>query len=220
MTLKCKDWGNINKAKVLVIGHDPRLQRSNTIAEYCFFADYYFKDKTDDKQSKRKKGLAKSVFNLVFELTNQKYAAEEIYITNLCNEELPHSPKGKTVYIPEEKAVEGVNRIKNILKRGNFEYIFATSLQVNYWLQKLGVYSSESIFLENTEPVKRVTDNNKLYFRAKKAATFKIICGNIYKTNEEKINLIPVLHPKQYPLNSRMIKHYGYAYNKIKKYFK
>lgn len=31
-----KPYGNLDKAKVLVIGHDPRLIKSETIAEYCF----------------------------------------------------------------------------------------------------------------------------------------------------------------------------------------
>lgn len=36
MGLRCKDWGDLSKAKVLLIGHDPRLQKSDTIAEHCF----------------------------------------------------------------------------------------------------------------------------------------------------------------------------------------
>jgi len=35
-------YGDITKAKVLIIGHDPRLQQSDTMAGFCFFADYYF----------------------------------------------------------------------------------------------------------------------------------------------------------------------------------
>lgn len=40
MTIRCKDYGELSKAKVLVIGHDPRLRANDTIAEYYFFADY------------------------------------------------------------------------------------------------------------------------------------------------------------------------------------
>jgi len=38
-----KDWKAISEAKLLLIGHDPRFQESDTISEYSLFADYYFK---------------------------------------------------------------------------------------------------------------------------------------------------------------------------------
>ena len=40
--------------KALVIGHDPRLNRSDTIAEYSLFADYYFQSirtRTSEKKN-------------------------------------------------------------------------------------------------------------------------------------------------------------------------
>lgn len=215
----CKDWGNINKAKILVIGHDPRLQKTDTIAEHCFFADYFFKKDLKKKSEKAKQNLAAKVFGMIAKLTNGKYKEDEIYITNLCNESLPHAPKGKTVYIPCEKASDGVNRIRKIINEGHIEYVFATSLQVNYWLQKLGFYKSDNSFLEDTEPMLDGINNVEPYFSPKKQATFKMICGNIYRDSEDKVNIIPILHPKQYPLNSRMSKHYEDGYNKIKSYF-
>ena len=112
MAKVCKDYGNLKKAKVLVIGHDPRLQLSNEIAEYCFYANFYSKNDIKTRQDKRKRALATSVYECIFELTNNKFSTEEIYITNLCNGELPHAPKKKTVYIPIDKAKDGINRIK------------------------------------------------------------------------------------------------------------
>lgn len=106
----CKDWGDLKKAKVLVIGHDPRLQHSDTIAEYCLFANYYFKQNIRNESEKRKRDLANSTFQQIMYLTNNKFNIEEIYLTNLCNEELPHAPLKKTVYIPEDKARNGIEK--------------------------------------------------------------------------------------------------------------
>ena len=47
--MRTKIWRNLEKAKILAIGHDPGLQRSPTIADYCFFADYYFRFKPSKK---------------------------------------------------------------------------------------------------------------------------------------------------------------------------
>lgn len=218
MGLRCKDWGDLSKAKVLLIGHDPRLQESDTIAEYCFFADYYFKQ-VSKIQDRRKQGLAKSAFNLVMDLTNGKFSVGEIYITNLCNDELPRTNEGETVYIPQEKAEEGIQRINNILSNSNIEYVFATSLQVNYWLQKLGLYSSDNEFLYETHPRKSGLINEGAYFKPKKPKSFKKICGNIYDINNHDAKLIPVLHPKLYPLNARMREHYYEHYESIKRFF-
>ena len=42
----CKDWNPLIEngvtPKVLLIGHDPRLQSSETIADYALFSNYYF----------------------------------------------------------------------------------------------------------------------------------------------------------------------------------
>lgn len=215
----CKDYGNIKKAKVLVIGHDPRLKLSDDIAEYCFYADYKFKADIKDKKDKRKKEFSKAVYDYIFELTNNKYNVDEIYFTNLCNDELPHAPKKKTVYIPIDKAKEGIKRIKDILNNSDIEFIFAMSLQVNYWLQELGFYSSNNEFLKNTI----ICDKGKLsinpYFKTIKSGTFKEICGNIYTVDGSKAKIIPILHVTQYPLRSFMKNHYGESLETIKCYF-
>lgn len=220
MNKESRDWGNLKTAKILVIGHDPRLKQSDTIAEYCFFADYYLKQNITGNVDRRKKGLASSVFNLVSDLTNNKFSPDEIYITNLCNEVLPHAKQGKTVYIPENKAKDGIKRIENILSSSNIEYVFATSLQVNYWLQKLGFYSSNNKFLLDTQPKEDAIDSGYPYFEVNKKGTFKQICGNIYSINNYNAKIIPILHPKQYPLSTVMKGHYGESYEYIKTYFK
>lgn len=116
--MSVRDWGDIEKAKILVIGHDPRLRNSDTIAEYCFFADYYFKQNITSSSEKRKYGLAKCTFEQILYLTGYKYCTEDIFLTNLCNEGLPHAPKGKVVLIPYEKAKNGLEHILYILEKG------------------------------------------------------------------------------------------------------
>lgn len=143
-----KPWGNPGKAKILVIGHDPRLQKTSTIADYCFYADYFFQPKPDRGRDLAKYKLAEALYQCIRDLTDGCFHDDEILITNLCNEALPHSPKGKTVLIPKEKAVEGLRDIRVLLDSSKVSLIFAMSQQANYWLQKLGLYTTNTGFLE------------------------------------------------------------------------
>jgi hypothetical protein len=79
--------------------------------------------------------LAEAVFAYVGYLTSHRYAADQIVLTNLCNSALPHAPKGKIVYIPEEAAATGLAEIRSILERSSIEVILAMSAQVNYLLK-------------------------------------------------------------------------------------
>ena len=63
---KCLDWNPSDNElfkcilpKVLLIGHDPRLQTSDTIAKYALFADYYFREQPKNSSGKRKYNFAK-----------------------------------------------------------------------------------------------------------------------------------------------------------------
>lgn len=47
--------------------------------------------------------FAKASFEQIINLTN-RYKVDEIYVTNLCNEALPHAYHGKTVLIPYDVA--------------------------------------------------------------------------------------------------------------------
>lgn len=216
--MSVRDWGDIEKAKILIIGHDPRLRGSDTIAEYCFFADYYFKHNLTTRSDKRKYGLAKSTFEQIFYLTGDKYCTDDILLTNLCNEELPHAPKGKTVLIPYEKAKDGLVHILNILEKGKIEYVFSTSLQVNYWMQKLCFYSSNKEFLEAAEPKQKGVESSQPYYEAKRPRAFQLICGDINELEDKKYKVIPILHPKNYPIKGRFTC-YQANYDKIKNYF-
>lgn len=195
-----KAFGYLTQAKVLVIGHDPRLTRSKTIAEYAFFADYYSNPIPEKVSEKRKYELAKAVYEYIYELTGNKYSKDEIYITNLCNTAL--SPvKGRTVYINEESAKLGLEEIRQFLSDSNIEIIFAMSQQVNFWLQKLGFYSSNNAFLSDSEPKIEGVNSNPSYFVAKKQGAFKSICARVYLA-DGKYKIVPILHIKNWPLKS------------------
>ena len=201
--------------KALVIGHDPRLNRSETIAEYSLFADYYFKPVPGQKSEKRKYDLAYSLFNYISIITNKKLKPEDIAVTNLCNSSLPHAPKGKTVLIPKYEAEQGMNSILEIIdKHPGIEFIFPLSLQVNYWLQKFNFYDSNDDFCANSEPKEIGLNNNPPYFQPKQSRTFLKICGNEYSTSNKKIKLYPILHVKCYPPANRFSA-YGECYDKL-----
>ena len=202
-----KPYISKSNPKVLVIGHDPRLQKSDTIAEYSLFADYYFRTEPESGSEKRKFGIAKAVFDFVLEMTNRKISVDEICVTNLCNENLPHAPKGKTVYIPEEKALKGIKEIKKILtEHPTIKLIFTMSLQVNYWLQKLNFYNGDNEFINLSEPFEKGIKNPLPYFEPKETRSFLKVCGNEYKVNDlPNISVFPVLHIKSYPLKGKFI---------------
>lgn len=214
------DWKPKEQApRALLIGHDPRLQCSDTQAEYAFFANYYFDTTISDRYYKSKQGLAASAFNQISHITKGKIKPEEIYITNLCNSALPHAPKGKTVYIPEDKARAGVENIRRIIgENPGIEFIFPMSLQVNYWLQKLGLYDSGNEFLEKSSPKSKGILNTPPYYEASKQRTFLMICGNKYPLNDSSQVIIPILHAKCFPLKNRF-RAYESAYEQIKSYF-
>ncbi len=204
--------GDLNKAKVLVIGHDPRLQGSNTLAGSAFFADYYFKPIPVQRSEYAKYKLAEAVFSYICYLTSYKYSSDQIVLTNLCNDALPHAPMGKTVYIPEEKARQGISQIHNILNRSDIEVIFAMSIQSNYWLQKLGFYPAVDEFIFKTEPRAKGVDSELPYYEpVVRGKAFTLICGKQYITNEGR-SVFPILHIKNWPLRGSFTKAYAKSY--------
>jgi hypothetical protein len=203
--------GDVSKAQVLVIGHDPRLQESHTMADCAFFADYFFKPIPDRKSERAKYDLAEAVFGYISYLTSDKYSADQIVLTNLCNTPLPHAPKGKTVYIPETEARNGISAIHGILSRSSVEVIFAMSAQVNYWLQKLGFYPAVAEFLSSAEPNAKGTTHTPPYYEAIHGRAFTHICGKRYTTDNSR-SIVPILHIKNWPLRGPFAKAYSKAY--------
>lgn len=213
--MKTKPWGNPEKAVIMVIGHDPGLQKSPTIADYCFFADYYFQPKPSSSRELSKYKLAEALFSYIKDLTGGQFSDDKVLITNLCNEALPKSPGSKTNYIPPEEAEAGLKEIRDLLDDSKVGLIFAMSQQVNYWLQKLGFYNTNTGFLEKAKPTKMGADYMPRYYSPVKSGVFKDICGNKYMADNQYY-LFPILHVKNYPLEGNFLA-YEENYSNCKK---
>ena len=76
-------YGEPMTAKVLLIGHDPRLQKSDTIAQYALYADYYFRFPNAPTYGphKAKYGLAQKAFDYAAWLTGGRYTADQVLST-------------------------------------------------------------------------------------------------------------------------------------------
>ena len=221
--MECKDWNPDVELKVtpkvLLIGHDPRLRESDDEAEYVLYSNFYFKKVgLKGRSEKQKYGLAAKSFGQILDITNGRFRAEEIYVTNLCNKFLPHTAKnGQTVYISETNAKDGYERIVKIINQyKTIEYIFPMSQQVNYWLQYFGLYHTETDYLDKAKPKQKGINNTPPYYEAEKQndAPFLEICGNEYLLSTGQ-KLIPILHTKQYV---QLLTYYP-CYERMKKIF-
>ena len=76
------DYLHGKSTKILLIGHDPRLHRSENKSDKALFVDYYFKSIPTKSSEKAKYYLAKSTYEQINYLTAGKYKLDEIYITN------------------------------------------------------------------------------------------------------------------------------------------
>jgi len=203
--------GDISNAKVMVIGHDPRLRRSDTVATYALFADYFFRPVPIKASEKAKYQLAEALFSYIGILTCFHYPAYQIAVTNLCNNALPHAPKGKTVLIPQEEAAVGLAEIEDILSNSNIELVFPMSLQVNYWLQQLVFFSGPEEFLQAAQPTHRGVESKPPYYQPSAARAFTLVCGHRFKTRDGR-DVYPVLHVKNWPLREPFKRAYKDAY--------
>lgn len=214
-----KPWGSPEKAKVLVIGHDPRLQASSTLATYCFFADYFFRVKPTQKTELAKYQLAEALFAYVRDLTGGRTSDDEVLVTNLCNQALPHAPGRKTVFIPKEKAEAGLREIRALLKGSHIRLIFPMSQQVNYWLQALGFYPANTVFVETSKPKEIGIKNDPPYYEPSRPGAFKGVCGRKFIA-DQKYSLFPIMHVKSYPLKGNFLVYednYAHCRGEVKK---
>ena len=219
--MRTKDWKAIKDAKILVVGEDSNLQWSETVAKYAMFADYYFRSFPQDHGERSRNVEARNLFDYITWLTADKVSPAEIYITNLCNDDVEPSPKGKRVFIPEAKALKGIEHIKWVLSENpSIKYIYAMSLQTNYWLQKAGFYTGEASFLSAAEPRRTGMENEQPFYQPIDGKAFSSICGNIYEVNEFPVKVIPVLPAKDFPLTGQNIERYKNSFDKIVNYFK
>jgi hypothetical protein len=205
--------GDPHDARILVIGHDPRLQDSDTQARYAFFADYYFRPAPSQRSELAKYRLAAATYDYISYLTSHSYPIEQLFLTNLCNQGLPHAPKGRIVLIPQQSAREGTDAIRDLLERSKIEIVFAMSQQVNYWLQRLAFYPAVPDFLQLAEPKLSGVTAAQPYYDPKRSKAFGLICGHRYTDGKHEI--CPVLHVKNWPLKGPFAKAYGNAYESL-----
>lgn len=199
--METKPWGDLSKAKVLVIGQDPNLRKSPTMAEFAFFADYYFRPKPSQQSERRKFDLATSTFQFIRYLTAGLIKDEEVCLTNLCNEKLPRpnfeSYPNALFYIDKVRAERGIEKIKQILAHENIKIVLAMSQQVNYWLGSLGVYSPEEDFVKGSIPDADYASMNPPAYKPRQERMFTMICGRIYPIKGYSACVIPITHVKR-----------------------
>lgn len=218
--MRSKDQKATYPAKVLIIGEDSNLQWTDTVTEYAMFADYYFRPFPEDHGERSRNVEAQNLYHHILFLTNDRFKAEEIYVTNLCNDYVQPPAKGKRVLIPEERAVKGFDHIKWILEQNpSIKYIFAMSLQTNYWLQKLGLYGGDETFIHGAQPRRVGMECIEPYYQPVDAKTLRTIIGQIYDTTLPEVKIIPVLPAKDFPLRDKNEELFREAYTKIRTIF-
>lgn len=219
--MRTKDWKAINTPKILVIGEDSNLQWSETVAKYVMFADYYFRKFPEDHGERSRNVESRNLFEYVMKLTANQLKPEDVYITNLCNDDVEPAPKGKRTYIPEEKAEKGIEHIKWILSENpSIKCVLAMSLQTNYWLQKLGFYDGDADFLRAAEPRRVGKESLSPFYQPVDGKAFIGICGKEYEAKDFPVKVFPVLPAKDYPLSEQNMERYADGLEQVAKFFK
>ena len=220
--MRSKDLKPSESAKILVIGEDSNLQWSDTATEVAMFADYYFRSFPEDDGERSRNVEARNLFSHIAFVTLNSVKPQEMYITNLCNDQLTPAPKGKRVLITEEYAIKGLSHIEWLLEQyPTIEYVLTMSLQTNYWLQKLGFYGDDNKFIEEAQPRRKgFEDMSAPFYQPVNGKAFESICGNIYNAKNYPVKVIPILAAKDYPLKGRNQELYTEAYEKIRNSFR
>jgi hypothetical protein len=194
-----KPFGDVSTATILIIGHDPRLQRSQTEAEIAFFFDYLARPRPKSRPEARKYDLAQAVWDYINELAGYNVPLAELYVTNLCNEFLAHTPGSGTVLIPDAQAQRGVQQIVQIVAGGHFQVILPMAVQPFYHLCRLGFID------EDNELVKRFVAGARprpskaeqgIYVQSGRAP-FLAVCGRRF--HHRGVPVVPIVHVKQWP---------------------
>ena len=218
--MRTKDWKAVVTPKTLLITDHSTLQWSEEPAAYTLFLDYYFQEMPYDHGERSRYTEAKNIFEQIKYLSAGRYRPQEIYATNLCPDPLERAPKGKHPLVTENKAAAGLRHIRSILKEhSSIEAVFAFGLQTNYLLQRLGFYGGDETFLYGAQPRRDGVENAPPYYRPVRAAVFAEICGNIFETPGERVKTIPLLGPRDYPLEGSNREKYAGAYERIRSYF-
>ncbi len=202
-----KPYGNRDTATLLVIGHDPRLRTSRAEAQYAFFFDYLERPQPAQYAEARKYDLAQSLWDYVSYLAGRTVEIEELYITNLCNEFLPHQSESGTVLIPDELAARGVEQIQQAVAQGHFRLILPMSLQTFYHLCRLGFVDENTdlvkSFVASAQP--RATKAREGIYMPTRTAAFLAVCGQRF--HHHGVPVVPILHVRQWPLRDTAAKY-------------
>lgn len=194
-----RPFGNLNTATILVIGHDPRLQRSQAEAEFALFMDYLTRPYPGSRSEQRKYELAQAVVGYVSELAGRPVALGELYVTNLCNEFLPHQPGSGTVLIPDRQARRGVEEIARTVAAGHFRLILPMSQQTFYHLCRLGFVDDRSElvapFVRDARPSPAKAEQG--LYASTGRSSFLAVAGRRF--HHCGVPVVPVLHVKQRP---------------------
>lgn len=218
---KTKDWSAVTTPKVLLIGENSTLQWSDEVIDSVMFLNYFFNPKPYDLGERSRFTEAKMIFELVDKLTAGWCTPQCVYATNLSLDIHPRAPKGKHLLIPEEFATEGIERIRKILTDNpSIKYVFAMGMQVNYYLQKLGFYGCNEKFIHGSQPKTIGLTNRPPYYQPVDAKVFRPICGNFFEIKGSKVELIPILPAKDYPLTPENMEKYGDCYEVVQQWFK
>ena len=194
-----RPFGDIHTATILVIGHDPRLQRSQAEAQVAFFLDYLARPRPAHRAEARKYGLARAVWEYVNDLAGHHVPLADLYVTNLCNEFLDHAPNSGTVLIPDDLAKRGVEQIAQIVAAGHFKCILPMALQTFYHLCHWGFIDekdSELIaqFVAGARP--RASKAAQGIYVQTSSGSFLSVCGRRF--HHRDVPTVPILHVKSW----------------------
>lgn len=204
-----RPYGDLETATILVLGHDPRLQKSPAEAEKAFFFDYLEKyaERPTYGPHASKYDLAKGVWDYVSHLAGRKVALEELFVTNLCNEFLPHTPGSGTVLIPLEYAQRGLKEITQLIAKGKFKLILPMAVQPFYYLCNLGFIDEGNelvqSFIAGAKPSPKKAKAG--IYQQTGYAPFLKVCGQCF--HHAGIPVVPVVHVKMWPLKPRFKKY-------------
>ncbi|MBE7467625.1 MAG: hypothetical protein HS114_00600 [Anaerolineales bacterium] len=199
-----QSFGDLKTATILVIGHDPRLQRSRAEAEIVFFFDYLTRVRPAARAEAKKYELAEAVQKYISQLAGREVSLAELYVTNLCNKFLDHVPNSGTVLIPDEQAQRGVEEISQIVAGGHFKVILPMSVQTFYHLCRWRfIDETNQVLTQFIHAARPVPERAKLgLYQQSGKAPFLTVCGQRF--HHEGVPVVPILHVKQWPLRLRM----------------
>jgi len=202
-----KPFGNVSTATILVIGHDPRLQRSQAEAQFAFFFDYLERPRPSHGPEASKYGLAHAVWEYVEHLAGRRVSLSELYVTNLCNQFLEHAAGSGTVLIPDDLADRGVEEIAEVVAAGHFRVILPMAVQTFCHLCRTGFVEGNaelvSRFLCAAQP--RESKAAQGLYQTAASAPFLAVCGQRFC--HRRVPVVPIVHVKQWPLKEGFVRY-------------